>query len=74
MSNPIKNAMLVNAMLSGIVDEDLPYKDNPYLMMPPDRHWKEPKKKDGKPKTKVEYYTDEKGNIRRRKIKLEDEQ
>ena len=33
-----------------------------------------PPKNNGKPTSKVFYYTDEKGNIRRKKIKLEEEQ
>lgn len=66
----VKDIMLMNAMLYATADADLPYKDNPYLSVSPSRRWKEPKKKDGNPKTKVEYYIDEKGNLRRRKIKL----
>ena len=34
----------------------------------------EPPKKDGKPTSKVVYYTDENGNIRRKKIQLEEEE
>lgn len=59
--------MLSIAAASGIAD---PVYTPDFSPFPRSNHWKEPKEKDGKPKTKVEYYIDDKGNIRRRKIKL----
>ncbi|MGF2565602.1 hypothetical protein ACQUWZ_27520 [Ralstonia pseudosolanacearum] len=59
--------MLSIAAASGMAD---PVYTPDFSPFPRSNHWKEPKEKDGKPKTKVEYYIDDKGNIRRRKIKL----
>lgn len=59
--------MLSIAAASGMADPAYTPDFSPF---PRSNHWKEPKEKDGKPKTKVEYYIDDKGNIRRRKIKL----
>ena len=53
---------LFNMMLDG------PYKNNPYFV-PPYKKVHHKKKYENK-NANVEYYTDEKGNIRRRKIKI----
>lgn len=67
LQNEMAKAMLSIAAASGMAD---PVYTPDFSPFPRSNRWKEPKEKDGKPKTKVEYYIDEKGNIRRRKTKL----
>ena len=67
LQSEMAKTMLTIAAASGMAD---PVYTPDFSPFPKSNHWKEPKEKDGKPKTKVEYYTDDKGNIRRRKIKL----
>jgi len=61
MSNKLKTLKAINEMLDG------PYTNNPYFV-PPYRKTHHKKKYENK-NSNIEYYTDEKDNIRRRKIK-----
>ena len=51
--------------INNLLDATQQYKSNPYFVMP---HYKKPSKTYENKDANVEYYTDEKGNIRRRKI------
>lgn len=67
LQQEMAKTMLSISMASGMAGSRYTPNFDPF---PKSNHWKEKKAKDGKPKTEVVYYYDEKGNLRRKKIKL----